>query len=190
MPGSEIYISLCGTNLTWEYPEWGNLISLFFLIFELVNVIYSQFIMNYGNLVCCGTGDHESAILIPPTEEHRKFYVTSVMMIFLHLKGLFGGEAHEDPNAHLKGFIEVFTPFKFAYISQESIRLLFFLLSLPGKVILWLRSFPWIDHFMDKSHKGLSRSILSTTEEVKVEGWDCLIPLIPQEIMVQLLGKV
>lgn len=80
--------------------------------------------------------------LFPPPEEHGKFYVTGVMMILLHLKGLFGVEANEDPNSLLKGFMKVCDPFKFAYISQESFRLHLFQLSLMGKVVLGIRSLP------------------------------------------------
>ncbi|KAF3679804.1 hypothetical protein FXO38_02594 [Capsicum annuum] len=65
-------------------------------------------------------------------------------------EGLFRGQAHENPNTYVKGFVEVGSPFNIAHTSQESIRLHLFHFSLMGKAVLWLRSLhvgsitPWL----------------------------------------------
>lgn len=85
---------------------------------------------------------HASAIHLPPSKENVEFYITSVMLQFLDMIGLFGVQSHEDANLNLKNFIEVCTPFDVAHIYKESIRFRLFPFSLMGERMLWLRSLP------------------------------------------------
>lgn len=62
-----------------------------------------------------------SAFCILPTHGNGIFYVMSVMLHMLHIKGCFGGQAYEDPNLNLRNFIEVRAPFDIAQTTQESI---------------------------------------------------------------------
>lgn len=59
-----------------------------------------------------------SAIHILPTNGNGKFHVTSVMLHMFQMKGLYRGQAYEDPNVHLKKFVEVCAPFNIAHITQ------------------------------------------------------------------------
>lgn len=61
------------------------------------------------------------AIRIPPAEEEGEFHITSEMLHLLQMKGLFGGQPHEDANLHLKNFIDVCSPFDMVHVSQKSI---------------------------------------------------------------------
>ncbi|XP_047249943.1 uncharacterized protein LOC124885733 [Capsicum annuum] len=46
------------------------------------------------------------AILIPPTNGNGVFHVASVMLLMLQMKWLYGGQAYEDTNVHLKNYVE------------------------------------------------------------------------------------
>lgn len=48
----------------------------------------------------------------------------------LQMKKIYWGQAYEDPNLHLKNFINAYASFDIAYITQESIRLRLFPFSL------------------------------------------------------------
>lgn len=58
-----------------------------------------------------------SAICILPVEGNGVFYVTSVKLHMLKIKGLFGVQAQEYSKLHLKNFIEVCAPFDIAHIT-------------------------------------------------------------------------
>ncbi|KAF3650187.1 hypothetical protein FXO37_18588 [Capsicum annuum] len=51
-----------------------------------------------------GDAGRASAIRIPSVEGNRVFHITSVMLHLLQMKGLFGVQAHEDANLHLKRY--------------------------------------------------------------------------------------
>jgi len=52
----------------------------------------------------------------------------------------FCGKAHEDPNAHLQHFLEVWSTFTIKGATQEAIRLRLFPFSLLGKAKQWFYS--------------------------------------------------
>lgn len=64
-----------------------------------------------------------------------------MMVHLLQMKGLFGGQYHEDDNLHLKNFIDMCLPFEIAHISRESIQLRLFPFSLTREATLWLQEF-------------------------------------------------
>ncbi|WMV41397.1 hypothetical protein MTR67_034782 [Solanum verrucosum] len=57
-------------------------------------------------------------------------------------EGLFSGLAHEDPHKHLRNIVGVCGPFSFKNISQESVRLRLFSLSLMVEACKWLAELP------------------------------------------------
>lgn len=71
-------------------------------------------------------------------EGNAVFHMISMMLHLLRMNGMFGGQPTEDAYLHLKNFIEACDLFEIANISQESIWLRLFLLSLKGDVVLWL----------------------------------------------------
>ena len=52
----------------------------------------------------------------------------------------FCGKAHEDVNAHLQYFLEIYSTFTIKGVSQEAIRLRLFPFSLLGKAKQWFYS--------------------------------------------------
>jgi len=82
------------------------------------------------------------AIFMPHTDENAMFEVTSATLQLMHSRGLFRGLEHEDPHEHIRSFVEVCTPLSFKNLSQESIRLRLFPLSLTGGATKWLVELP------------------------------------------------
>ncbi|XP_027769505.1 uncharacterized protein LOC107021658 [Solanum pennellii] len=60
----------------------------------------------------------------------------------LAIKRLFGGFSHEDPHEHIRNFVDIFRPFSFKNISQESVWLKLFTFSLMGEARKWLSEKP------------------------------------------------
>lgn len=81
-------------------------------------------------------------IHLPPGVRNVVFQVTSLMLHFLQMKGLFGGQAVSDANRHLRNFVDICLPFMIRNISQESIRLRLFPLSLTVDATSLLTEFP------------------------------------------------
>lgn len=64
-----------------------------------------------------GDSGRESPFYIPTMEHNGAFNVTNVMHHLLQIKGLFGGQAHEDANLYLNNFMNIFLPFNITHIS-------------------------------------------------------------------------
>ncbi|XP_015169042.1 uncharacterized protein [Solanum tuberosum] len=82
------------------------------------------------------------AICMPQVDGNGMFEVTSATLQLIHSRGLFGGLEHEDQQEHIRSFVEVCTPLSFKNLSQESIRLRLFPLSLTGGATKWLVELP------------------------------------------------
>ena len=61
-------------------------------------------------------------------------------LIMMVQASLFCGKVHEDANAHLQHFLEIYSTFTIKGVAQEAIRLHFFLFSLLGKAKQWFYS--------------------------------------------------
>ena len=64
------------------------------------------------------------------------------MFHMLSTIGQFGGSPHEDPNLHLKMFVEVSDSFQLQGVSTEALRLRLFPYSLRDQARTWLNSLP------------------------------------------------
>lgn len=80
-------------------------------------------------------------ICLPLKIRNVMFQVTSPMLHLLQIKGLFGGQAIEGANRHLKNFADVCLPFKTRNISQKSIHLRLFPFLLTWEDTSWLVQF-------------------------------------------------
>ena len=54
----------------------------------------------------------------------------------------FSGYVHDDPNAHISNFLELYDTFKINGVSDDAIRLRLFSFSLRDKAKSWLHSLP------------------------------------------------
>ena len=54
----------------------------------------------------------------------------------------FSGHVHDDPNAHISNFLELYDTFKINGVSDDAIRLRLFPFSLWDKAKNWLHSLP------------------------------------------------
>ncbi|KAK8923605.1 hypothetical protein KSP39_PZI019550 [Platanthera zijinensis] len=76
-----------------------------------------------------------------PAIEANNFKIDSMAMQLVQ-NNKFGGLNHEDPNSHLRTFIEICDTFKINGASDEAIKLRLFPFSLEGKAKDWLNSLP------------------------------------------------
>ncbi|KAK4707117.1 hypothetical protein R3W88_033331 [Solanum pinnatisectum] len=82
------------------------------------------------------------AICPPLTDENAIYEVTSTTLHLLRMKGLYGGLNHKDPHEHVRNFIDVCSPLSLKNLSQESMWLRLFPLSLTGLASKWLVELP------------------------------------------------
>lgn len=64
------------------------------------------------------------------------------MLEILQMKGLYGGIGHKDRHENIWNFLDIYGPFSFKNISQESFRLWLFPFSLMGEATKWLADLP------------------------------------------------
>ena len=88
---------------------------------------------------------HPSAVTPPvirrPSIQANNFELKSITLQLL--QGIqFHGLAHEDPNAHILNFLEVYDRVKYNGVSDDAIRLRLFPFSLKDKAKHWLISEP------------------------------------------------
>ncbi|XP_038882281.1 uncharacterized protein LOC120073512 [Benincasa hispida] len=70
----------------------------------------------------------------------QRFEMKSVMLQMLQTVGQFGGSCGEDPNAHMKRFLETCNSFMISGITPEAIRLFLFPYSLRDDAKQWVSS--------------------------------------------------
>ena len=71
----------------------------------------------------------------------------------------FGGSPTEDPNMHIRDFIEIYDTFKFNNVSEDAVKLRLFPFSLRDKAKGWLHSLPAgsITTWEEFAHKFLTK---------------------------------
>ena len=67
-----------------------------------VNSVYNTSHVGEMGVICMAQADGNAM-----------FEVTSTTLHLIHSRGLFGGLEHEDPNDHVRSFVEVCTPLSF-----------------------------------------------------------------------------
>lgn len=75
-------------------------------------------------------------IIPPPFAPGAKFSITRTMIQLLNLKRLFGGLFGDDPNMHLVNFIIICKSFDNPGVSQNTVRLRLFPLSLSREATI------------------------------------------------------
>ncbi|KAH0737911.1 hypothetical protein KY290_036616 [Solanum tuberosum] len=82
------------------------------------------------------------AIMLPALPPGVKFTITSTMIQLLNLKGMFRGAAGDYANQHLMNFVAICKSQEIPGISQTTMRLRLFTLSLTGEATNWLNEIP------------------------------------------------
>jgi len=78
------------------------------------------------------------SIVLPALPPGVKFTITSTMIQLLNLKGMFNGAAGNDANQHLMNFVGIYKSQEIPGVSQTTMRLRLFPLSLTGEATNWL----------------------------------------------------
>ncbi|KAK4706510.1 hypothetical protein R3W88_033927 [Solanum pinnatisectum] len=82
------------------------------------------------------------AIVLPALPPSVKFTITSTMIQMLNLKGMLRGVAGDDANQHLMNFVVMCKSQEIPGVSQTTMRLRLFTLSLTEKATNWLNEMP------------------------------------------------
>ncbi|KAK4716309.1 hypothetical protein R3W88_014647 [Solanum pinnatisectum] len=80
----------------------------------------------------------KGAIVLPVLPPSVKFTITSTMIQLLNMKGMFRVAASDDANRHLMNFVSICKSQEIPGVSQTTMRLRFFPLSLTREATNWL----------------------------------------------------
>ena len=85
--------------------------------------------------------DIQSSIIRPAISANT-FEIKSSTIQMIQNSVQFGGSPTEDPNMHIRDFIEICDTFKFNDVTEDAIKLRLFPFSLRDKAKCWLHSLP------------------------------------------------
>ena len=85
------------------------------------------------------TRGYQSGIKVPEIQAHN-FEIKPTMLKMLEMNGQYSGNNNEDPNRHLRQFLDVCDSFKQNGVPSDAVRLILFPYSLQGKAKEWVNN--------------------------------------------------